>query len=338
MCRLVSAESVPAPARCAGRGRVEGMRYLSDADVAGLLPPPLQTIRLAHEALVALADGSAEVPPKPAVHPGGASFANAMPAAYPARKLLGCKWISIFPDNRGLGLRTATGLMVVNDADTGEPRCVMTAGALTAARTAAVSGACIAALTSSDATVAITGAGVQARSHLRVLAALQRRRVTVYARRAEARDALVAWAGSAVPEVELEVSDDIRATVGRADVVVTGLAIGLTGSTLDPDHLRPDVLLLPLDYASSVGADLARSATLAVDHVDQFEAVRRSGSLGDYPATDLATGTLLERRRPVGRVVCQNLGNGLSDLVVAAAVADAAEAQDAGQLLDNAPA
>ncbi len=314
------------------------MRYLSDADVSRLLPPPLETIRLAHAALVALADGSAEVPPKPAVHPGGASFANAMPAAYPARKLLGCKWISIFPDNSDRGLPTATGLMVVNDGDSGEPRCVMAAGALTAARTAAVSGACVTALSSPDATVAITGAGVQARSHLQVLAALGHRHVTVYARRTEAREALVAWAVAAVPEVSLEVSDNVQATVRHADVIVTGLTIGLTGSTLDPDHLRPDVLLLPLDYASSVGADLARSATLATDHVEQFKAVRRSGSLGDYPATDLATGTLLVRPRPGGRVVCQNLGNGLSDLVVAAAVADAAEAQDAGHVLDATPA
>jgi ornithine cyclodeaminase/alanine dehydrogenase len=213
----------------------------------------------------------------------------------------------------------------------------MAAGALTAARTAAVSGACIAALSAPDATVAITGAGVQARSHLRMLAALGRHRVTVFARRAEAREALVDWAASAVPDVELEVSDDAAATV-RAEVVVTGLAIGLTGSSLDPDHLRPDALLLPLDYASSVGADLASAATLATDHVEQFEAVRRAGSLGDYPATDLATGTLLGRPRPGGRVVCQNLGNGLSDLMVASAVADAAESQDAGHLLDTAPA
>ena len=314
------------------------MRYLSDADVARLLPPPLETIQLAHAALVALAEDNAEVPPKPAVHPGGASFANAMPAAYPARKLLGCKWISIFPDNRDRGLPAVTGLMVVNHGDTGEPRCVMAAGALTAARTAAVSGACIAALSAPDATVAITGAGVQARSHLRMLAALGRHRVTVFARRSEARAALVDWAASAVPDVELEVSDEVAGTVRDAEVVVTGLAIGLTASALEPDDLRPDVLLLPLDYASSVGADLASSATLSTDHVDQFEAVRRAGSLGDYPATDLATGTLLGRPRPGGRVVCQNLGNGLSDLMVASAVVEAAEAQDAGQPLDTAPA
>lgn len=311
------------------------MRYLSDGDVSRLLPPPLEAVRLAREALVALADGSAEVPPKPAVHPGGSSFANAMPAAYPSRNLLGCKWISIFPDNRERGLPTATGLMVVNDGDTGEPRCIMAAAALTAARTAAVSGACIADLSAPDATVAILGAGVQARSHLRMLAALGRHHVSVWARRAEARDALVAWADDAVPEVEVVASDDLAATLGRADVVVTGLAIGLVAATLDPDLVRPGALLLPLDYASCVGADLARSATLAADHVAQFDAVRLSGTLGDYPSTTLATGSLLGATRPEGRIVCQNLGNGLSDLVLAAAVAGAADVQDAGQLLDT---
>jgi ornithine cyclodeaminase/alanine dehydrogenase-like protein (mu-crystallin family) len=45
-----------------------------------------------------------------------------------------------------------------------------------------------------------------------------------------------------------------------------------------------------------------------------------------------ATGALLAGgTRPPGRITCQNLGNGLSDLVVAAAVADAAEAQGVGQ-------
>jgi ornithine cyclodeaminase/alanine dehydrogenase len=47
-----------------------------------------------------------------------------------------------------------------------------------------------------------------------------------------------------------------------------------------------------------------------------------------------ATGTLLAAgTRPAGRITCQNLGNGLSDLVVAAEVAGAAEAHGAGQTM-----
>ncbi|MEO5981531.1 MAG: ornithine cyclodeaminase family protein [Pedococcus sp.] len=314
------------------------MRHLCDADVEALLPPPAEAVRLVHEALVALSRGEAEVPAKPAVHAAGGAFANAMPAAYPARNLLGCKWISIFPENPSQGLPTASGLMVVNDAQTGVPRAVMSAAALTAARTAAVSGACIAALASPDASVAFTGAGVQARSHLRVLAALGHRDVMVYARRQEAREGLLAWAAEHVPQVGVSVTGDVRTAVEGRPVVITALSIGLSRAELAPEWIAGDALVLPLDYASSVGPDLAGGALVAADHLPQFEAVRAAGTLGDYPQASRWTGQLLEGGRPDGRVVCQNLGNGLSDLVVAAAVVDSAEEQGVGQLLSPGPA
>ena len=314
------------------------MRFLSDADVVRLLPPPLQLVALAHDALVALASGDADVPPKPAVHPGGASFANAMPAAYPSRNLLGCKWISIFPDNPAAGLPTASGLMVVNDGGTGVPRVVMEAGALTAARTAAVSGACIAGLGRAGRPTAILGAGVQARSHLRVLDALGSRDVTVFARRPAARQALQDWAQREAPALRLRVVDSREQAVRAADVVVTGLSIGLSGAHLDPGWFTDRALVLPLDYASSIGPDVAASALLSADHLPQFEAVRAAGTLGDYPGATHWTGELLSRGTETAeRIVCQNLGNGLSDLVVAAAVADVAESQDAGPLLATTP-
>ena len=314
------------------------MRFLSEADVALLLPTSSELVDLARDALVALSRGDAEVPAKPTVHPGGAAFANAMPAAYPSRNLLGCKWISIFPGNPTTGLPTASGLMVVNDAGTGHPRAIMEAGALTAARTAAVSGACVAGLDRAGAPAAILGAGVQARSHLRVLAAVGTRDVTVFARRSEARTALQDWAERETPEVSLRVVDSREAALRGAGVVVTALSIGVTGAHLDPGWFTDDALVLPLDYATSVGAEVAASALLVADHLTQFEAVRAAGTLGAYPAAAGFTGELLDGRTPPsGRVVCQNLGNGLSDLVVAAAVADTAEAQGAGQLLVTGP-
>lgn len=322
-----------APRRGATLGLV---RYLSDADVARLLPSPQEAVELVHDGLVAVARGAAEVPPKPAVHALPGTFSNAMPAAFPARGLLGCKWISIFPENAGRGLPTATGLMVVNDGRTGTPRCVMDAGALTAARTAAVSGACVRTLAPGDGHAAITGAGVQARSHLRVLAALGVSQVVVYARRAQARADIAAWAAEHVPDLALRAVERPEKAVRGAAVVVTALSIGLHDAELDPQWVRDDALVLPLDYASSVGPELARAALLAADDVRQFEAVRGERKLGDYPSPSAWTGELLESPRPPGRIVVQNLGNGLSDLVVAAAVAEAAETTGAGQLLAGA--
>jgi ornithine cyclodeaminase/alanine dehydrogenase len=223
--------------------------------------------------------------------------------------------------------------MVVNDATTGLPRCVMPAEALTAARTAAVSGACIAALAPDDGPVAITGAGVQARSHLQVVAALGRTEVVVFARRAEAGHELQAWAARHVSHTRVRVVGSAREAVGGAGIVITALPIGLTDVELDAAWVREDALLLPLDYASSVGPGLAASGTLVADHLAQFAAVRQARGLpAAYPEPRGATGALLGGgTRPTGRITCQNLGNGLSDLVVAAAVAGAADAQDVGQ-------
>ncbi len=312
------------------------MRFLTDDDVRQLLPAPEACVDLAASALVALAEGRAEVPPKPAVHTVPGSFANAMPAAWPERGMLGCKWISIFPDNPSRKLPTASGLMVVNDGQTGLPRCVMPAGQLTAARTAAISGACVQALSDPAAGhVAITGAGVQARSHLRVLEALGHLDVVVWARRPEALEDLAAWAGEQTPALRLRTAADPAGAVTGAAVVITALSIGLTGAGLDPRWVRDDALLLPLDYASSVGPDLAASALLSADDVTQFEAVRAQRKLGDYPQPTLWTGALLGPPRPRGRIVCQNLGNGLSDLVIADAVWREAVASGVGQVVDG---
>ena len=316
------------------------MLVLTDDDVRRLLPPPAECVELAAAALTALADGRAEAPPKPAVHALPGSFANAMPAAWPERGLLGCKWISIFPDNPARGLPTASGVMVVNDGETGLPVCVMPAAELTAARTAAVSRACVRHLAPPQpGHVAITGTGVQARSHLRVLEALGWHDVVVWARRTEALDALAAWAAEETPSVRLRRAPEPAGAVRGAAVVVTALSIGLTGAELDPEWVRDDALLLPLDYASSVGPALAATALLAADDVVQFEAVRSQRKLGDYPSPTTWTGALLAadtRDRPTGRVVCQNLGNGLSDLVVADAVWRAARDAGAGQVVDGA--
>ncbi|KGN34644.1 ornithine cyclodeaminase [Knoellia sinensis KCTC 19936] len=311
------------------------MRILSDADVRANLPPLVEVVDLVADALTALAEGRADVPPKPTVRTSPGMFANAMPAAYPERNLLGCKWISIVPDNPVRGLPTASGVMVVNDGATGVPRTLLPAHELTAVRTAAVTGACIRALAGPDATIAYLGAGLQAGSHVRILEALGHTEVTVWARRREAIDALVAEAAKAAPGIRIIASPSREAAVRNADVVISGLTIGLTDMAIPVTWPREDALLLPIDYGSSIGSDLADTAVLAADDPHQFAAVRAvRGKLDGYPVPTAWTGHLLHGPRPSGRLVVQNLGTGITDLVVASAVADRAEASTTGQVLD----
>ena len=313
------------------------MRVLTEADVTASLPEWPELIDLATEALTALAEGRAEAPPKPAVHTSPGMFANAMPAAHPERNLLGCKWISVVPDNPVRGLPTATGVMVVNDGTTGAPTCLMPATELTAIRTAAITGACLRALVEQGEAITYLGAGSQARSHLPMLAALGHREVTVWSRRASAVRELADWAKTVAPDLTVVAASSREAAVRDAQVVISGLSIGLTDTRLPVTWPRPDALFLPLDYASSVGPDLAETAeVLAADDVRQFESVRKDrAKLGDYPKVPTWTGHLLSSGRPEGRTVIANLGSGLSDLLIADAVARRAEQQGVGLIVDG---
>ena len=96
--------------------------YLSSEDVAAVGPPMAEIIAALDLALREKGEGKVEMPPKPGVHPGGGdNFIHAMPAWIPALGSAGVKWVSGFPGNRDRGLPYITGLLVLNDPETGLP-------------------------------------------------------------------------------------------------------------------------------------------------------------------------------------------------------------------------
>lgn len=298
------------------------MIFLSDDQVRDLLPSPARAVELMHETLLALADGSASVTPKSQVvhEPGG--FANAMPAAWPERGLLGLKWVVVTPSNRDRGREMIDGLMVLSSAD-GSTRATMDAAALTALRTAAVTGASLAL---DDRPITFVGTGVQARSHARVVEALGRGPLTVWGRRDAALEELRAWCAEHTPDLELRTTADRADALRDAGVVVSGLPIGLTDQALAPGEVAADATLLPVDYASVAGAAISRTGTVVADDPEQFETLRPLKHGEDYPRATGATGDLLRAGRPEGLLVAQNLGSGLGDVVLADAIARAAGA------------
>jgi ornithine cyclodeaminase/alanine dehydrogenase-like protein (mu-crystallin family) len=282
--------------------------HLDDAQVSTLLPSPAEQVALMRETLLALADDSASVTPKSQVVHEQGGFANAMPAAWPERGLLGLKWVTVTPSNRERGREMIDGLMVLSSAD-GSTRATMAAAELTAQRTAAVTGASLAL---DDRPVTFLGTGVQARSHARVIEALGRGPLTVWGRRAEALEELTAWCAEHTPGLALRTTTDRAEALAGAGVVISGLA--------------RDATLLPLDYASVAGAEISRTGTVVADDPAQFETLRPLKHGEDYPRATGATGDLLRDGRPNGLVIAQNLGSGLGDVVLADAIARAAGA------------
>jgi ornithine cyclodeaminase/alanine dehydrogenase-like protein (mu-crystallin family) len=329
------------------------LRYLSSADVMAALPDVETRTRLAEQALVALGR-TAQLPPKIGVQPRGVgSLAHAMPAILHggetdgSRDLLGVKWVVGFPSNVAVGLPAIHGTTILSDAVTGQPRAFLDAGALTAHRTAAVSGVAIRHWGPSvdwPARVALVGSGAQARSHLPVVGHLMPGASVVVCGRDPGRlDTLLRDVESGgIGEIqantfsEVRVTTDMVSAVSEADVVITMISFGSSRQVIPADAFEPGTTIVAVDYDMCVPASLAAEAALfVVDDREQYLANRKGTVFQGYP-TDLVTfgEAMLEGRpRPSGRVLATHLGVGLADVVFADAVLRTAEERGIGSLL-----
>ena len=82
-------------------------------------------------------EGRVEMPPKIGIHTMPDAFIHAMPASIPAQKAAGMKWVGGYPDNSKRGLPYITGLLILNDPETGVPVALMDCTWITAQRTGA---------------------------------------------------------------------------------------------------------------------------------------------------------------------------------------------------------
>jgi alanine dehydrogenase len=106
-----------------------------------------------------------------------------MPCYIPPMNALTTKVLTIYPGNpRKYDLPSTMGLIIVNDPETGKPVSLMDGAFITAMRTGAVSGIATKYLSRSDSsTIAIIGAGYQARTQLIAINEVrQLRQIKVY--------------------------------------------------------------------------------------------------------------------------------------------------------------
>jgi len=284
-------------------------------------------VELAANALRILSDGHADVPATPELAPRPGAFVHAMPAYLEEDDVTALKWISGFPANRERGLPYLSGLIVVNDSETGLPLAIMDCAAITAARTAAVSAVCAQRFASSGwSQLVLLGYGVQARAHIKLFRELfPSLEVRVVSRREKGRRDGISF------------GDDARRAIAGADVVITGIPLELT---LQPrvvaSWLAEDALVLPLDDDASLDASVANDAArFYVDDLDDFEMRRNMGRFVGWRSPDATVATVLaaDHARDAGVIVCANQGMGILDAVFAAAVLRRAEREQVGDLL-----
>jgi ornithine cyclodeaminase/alanine dehydrogenase-like protein (mu-crystallin family) len=303
--------------------------YLRRDEVALLLPPVAAQLDLVEETYRAVGAGRVELPPKPGVHPRKDSFIHAMPAYLMDEDVAALKWVAGYPANKERGLPYISGLIVVNDAETGLPVSIMDGAEITAARTAAASGVCIRQWGPEGwSESAILGCGEQGRFHARVVAELNPGvHVRAYDPHPERIERL---------EGNLTAYPEATEAVNGAEVIVTaGPIVEEPDSPLGPEWLGARWLGLPIDFDLYFGPEVVGAADLfLVDDVAQFEYYRSLGHFQGWPAPAGSVGEALADGRSGEKVVCCNLGVGALDAAFAARVLAAAREQGLGTQLE----
>ena len=203
--------------------RTMSVVILNEADVKQLLPMN-ECIDVMEDAFMALARGEIDQPLRTIFRPPRVKGVMAMMPTFRGGQapLFGLKAICVFPGNAAIGKDAHQGAVILFDGATGELRAVVNASAITAIRTAAVSGLATRVLATPDAsTLAIIGAGVQARTHLEAIACVRKlARVRVAAARKQSAEAFAREMKTQVA-FDIEPVDSREAALRDAQIIVT---------------------------------------------------------------------------------------------------------------------
>ena len=299
--------------------------YLSRSDVEAVNLPMPEIIQLLEKAFCEKGNGRVEMPPKPGIHTMPDAFIHAMPAYIPAMHSAGIKWVSGYPENFKSGLPYITGLLILNDVETGFPYAVMDCTWITAMRTGAASALSAKYLARPESTaVGILACGVQGRTNLEALACLfPIKQVYAYDVLPDVQEKFVADMSSRLNLEILGVSDPKQAVVESDLVVTSGPILKHPTPAIEKDWLRPGAYGSAVDFDSYwSGAALAQMDRISTDDHAQFQYYKSVGYFQQTPDPyadlgELVAGLLPGRKDDKERTLAINLGLALDDMAVA---------------------
>lgn len=314
------------------------LRYLSRRDVESMEIPMEAIIEAVEDALKEKGLGTAEMPPKPGVHPRHDSFIHAMPAYLGGMEAAGLKWVSGFPENLKKGLPYISGLFVLNDVETGFPLSVMDCTWITGARTGAASAVAAKYLARSDSrTMGVVACGLQGRTNLEAMACvfpLER----VFAYDIDGRVA-AEYSDEMGEKLGLEVTpvDRVRDAVDGLDLVVTsGPILKDPSPSIPANWLAPGSFACPLDFDSYWTKEAFEQVDrLATDDLGQLVYYRGAGYFAETPDPyadlgQIVTGQAPGREGSAERTMSLNLGLAIEDVASARIIYQRALAEGIG--------
>ncbi len=306
--------------------RTQRLLYLSKKDVERVNVVMEEIIEALDEAFTEKGRGRIEMPPKPGIHPMPDAFIHAMPAYIPSLGSAGIKWVSGYSENYKRGLPYITGLLVLNDPETGIPLSVMDCIWITAMRTGAATAVAAKYLANKESkTIGILGCGVQGRTNLKAL------KIVIPALdEVKAYDISDDAARRYAEEMKSETGLDITIVgspleaVEDSDIIVTaGPILKSPNPAIEGEWLRAGVFASPVDFDSYFKKSAFEACDKFVtDDRDQCLYYKSLGYFQHIPEIhadlgEIAAGLKPGRQRREEKIICANLGLAMDDMATA---------------------
>jgi ornithine cyclodeaminase/alanine dehydrogenase-like protein (mu-crystallin family) len=303
--------------------------YLSRKEVEGLGVSMKEVLDVVEQGFRLKGLGKTEMPPKPGIHTRANSFIHAMPAYVREVEAAGMKWVSGYPSNIEKGLPYITGLLILNNTETGVPAAVMDSSWITAMRTGASAGIAAKYLARrGSSVVGILGCGVQARSSLTalidVLPGLSS--VRCYDLYPDAGKRYVSEMNRLFPSLNIKTCSNPAEMMEGADVVVTAIPMGAKRTpSIHAGNLKEGGLAVSLDYDSAWADSAMRECDKFIsDDINQLLHTKKGGNyFAGIPEEiyaelgEVAAGLKSGRQNDMEKIFCMNMGIAVDDMVTA---------------------
>jgi len=312
--------------------------YLSRRDVETINLPMQEIIDALEVMFKEKGGGRTEMPPKPGIHTRPDAFIHAMPAYIASLQSAGMKWVSGYPDNQRRGLPYITGLLLLNDPETGIPIAIMDCTWITAKRTGAATALAAKYLARPDsATVGIVACGVQGRSNLEALTCLFKiKKVKVYDLYPEIAEQYATEMSKAL-NLDIEPVKRLAEAVKGLDLVVTcGPILKHPKPLIEPGWLADGAFASPVDFDSYWKGEAMRQINkLATDDLVQMRYYRQEGYFKETPEPYADLGEIVAGLKPgressKERTMSINLGLALDDMATAIRIYQLAKTKGMG--------
>jgi ornithine cyclodeaminase/alanine dehydrogenase len=316
--------------------------YLTKDECVNMGITVTDALPLIEKVLAQYSKKQVEMPAKIGIHPlNKDTFLHAMPAYIPEDHACGIKWVGGFPENRKkYGLPHITGLIVLNDDQTGVPFAIMDATLITTMRTVAVTLIGAKYFGSKNAeTFGMIGCGELGKKHVEFAGATipNLKEIYIYDKYESAMDALIELVQ---PKISAKIikARSIEEIAKSCSIIASATVFTTPNPEIKDEWIQPGQTILLCDsHVLYEDKTIKRGDKYIIDSLDQMLLFNEYGYYPDgMPKVygelgEVIAGTKKGRENEQELIINNNIGMAIEDIILAQAFFNKAMEKGVGQ-------